>query len=175
EDATPWLLGNELDGVMNYRFRTAVDGYARLTNYSDSSGDIRALRPSQVDHALHAILEDYPRAATASSFALIDSHDTNRALFVLTEPGDGLAEAWERERMAALLQLAWVGAPMLYYGDEVGINAPGRNGFGDPYNRAPFPWKDETGNIGVYGPPDDATFSFYTVMARIRASFPRSE
>jgi glycosidase len=34
EDATPWLVGNELDGVMNYRFRSAVDGYARLTNYS---------------------------------------------------------------------------------------------------------------------------------------------
>jgi glycosidase len=172
EDATPWLVGNELDGVMNYRFRSAVDGYARLTNYSDSSGDLTALRPSQVDHALHAILEDYPRAATASSFSLIDSHDTNRALFVLTEPGDGIAVAWERERLAALIQLTWVGAPMIYYGDEAGINAPGKSGFGDPYNRAPYPWTDETGNIRTYGPPDDATSSFYTVMARIRANFP---
>src|SRR5204863_9267759 len=142
----PYLVGNELDGVMNYRFRTDVDGFVRETNYSDSSGAVNVLRPSQLGHALHAILEDYPRAAVDSSFDLIDSHDTNRALFVLTEPGDLLGTAWERQRLAALLQFTWIGAPMIYYGDEAGIDAPGRNGFGDPYNRAPYPWADATGN-----------------------------
>ncbi len=172
EDATPWLVGNELDGVMNYRFRTAVDGFARVTNYSDSSGDVRALRPSEIDHSLHAIMEDYPRAATASSFALLDSHDTNRALFVLTEPGDTLAVAKERQRLAALLQFTWVGAPMVYYGDEAGIDAPGKNGQGDPYNRAPYPWADETGEPDVYGPADDSMIAYYRSLAQTRRQNP---
>ena len=172
EDATPWLVGNELDGVMNYRFRNAVDGFARVTNYSDSSGDVPALRPSQADHALHAILEDYPRAATASSFALVDSHDTNRVLFVLTEPGDTLAVAKERQRLAALLQFTWVGAPLVYYGDEAGINAPGKSGFGDPYNRAPYPWPDETGNVGTYGPPDPEMSAYYLALGSLRRGYP---
>jgi glycosidase len=171
-DASAYLVGNELDGVMNYRFRQAVDGYARLTNFTDSSGTIAALRPSQLDHSLHAILEDYPRAATAASFDLIDSHDTNRALFTLTEPGDPLGTARERQRLAALLQFTWVGAPMIYYGDEVGINAPGRNGFGDPYNRAPYPWLDATGNISTYGPPDDELQTSYAAFARMRRFYP---
>ena len=172
EDATPWLLGNELDGVMNYRFRAAVDGFARVTNYSDSSGDVPALRPSQLDHALHAMLEDYPRAALASSFALVDSHDTNRALFVLTEPGDSLAVAKGRQRLAALLQYTWVGAPMVYYGDEAGIDAPGKNGQGDPYNRAPYPWTVESGNIGTYGPPDLDMLAYYSGLGALRRGYP---
>jgi glycosidase len=143
-----------------------------VTNYSDSSGDVPALRPSQADHALHAIVEDYPRQATASSFALVDSHDTNRVLFVLTEPGDSLNVAKEKLRVAALLQFTWVGAPMIYYGDEVSINAPGKNGFGDPYNRAPYPWTDESGNVATYGPPDTSMLAYYTRLAELRRTLP---
>jgi RNA polymerase sigma factor (sigma-70 family) len=49
-DATPYLLGDELDGVMNYRFRQAALGFAQR------------LTPAQLDHSLKAILADYPRA-----------------------------------------------------------------------------------------------------------------
>jgi cyclomaltodextrinase / maltogenic alpha-amylase / neopullulanase len=44
-------------------------------------------------------------------------------------------EARERLKLAALLQYTYVGAPMVFYGDEVGINAPGS----DPFMRAPYP------------------------------------
>ncbi len=171
-DATPYLLGNELDGVMNYRFRNAADGFARVTNWSDQSGTIQALRPSELDHALRSMLEDYPLAASQVSFQLVDSHDTNRALSVLTEPGDSLAVAKDRLRLAALLQFTYVGAPMVYYGDEIGINAPGKDGFGDPYNRAPYPWPDESGDVNVYGPPDSALLAYYTKLAQIRRDYP---
>ena len=171
-DATPYLLGNELDGVMNYRFRVAANGFARATNYSDANGDIPALTPSRLDHALRVVLQDYPLQAMQSSFDLVDSHDTNRLLFVLTEPGDSLAVAKERQRLAALLQFTWVGAPMIYYGDEAGINAPGKNSLGDPYNRAPYPWTDESGNVGTYGPPDQAMIDYYARLARIRRELP---
>ena len=171
-DATGYLLGNELDGDMNYRFRNAADGFARITPWSDSSGGIDPLTPSQLDHSLKAMLEDYPLAASQVNFQLVDSHDTNRALFVLTEPGDPLSVAKERQKLAALLQFTYVGAPMVYYGDEIGINAPGRDGFGDPYNRAPYPWTDETGSVGTYGPPDDSMLAYYTKLAQIRRDYP---
>jgi glycosidase len=171
-DATEYLFGNELDGVMNYRFRQVANGFARVTNYSDSNGTIRALRGTQAAHALEAILADYPKAAAAVSFNLIDSHDTNRALFALTESGDTYQVATERQQLAALLQYTAFGAPMVYYGDEAGINAPGREGFGDPYNRAPYPWTDASGNVDVYGPPADYMLSWYRRLGALRHDLP---
>jgi hypothetical protein len=49
-----------------------------------------------------------------------------------------LAEGKQRLRLAALLQYTYVGVPMVYYGDEVGIDAPGP----DPFDRPPYPWAD---------------------------------
>src|SRR6266545_5365075 len=151
-DASPYLLGTELDGVMNYRFRDIALGFVRPTNWTDSSGTIPALRPREAAHALQAVLEDYPRQAAAVSFNLLDSHDTNRALFVLTEPP---YIASQRLRLATLLQFTAFGAPMVYYGDEVAINAPGKSGFGDPYNRAPYPWADASGRRQDLRPTGD--------------------
>jgi glycosidase len=139
-DASPYLLGNELDGVMNYRFRQAALGF------------VQRLTPAQLDHSLKAILADYPRAASAVSFNLVDSHDTSRVGFVTP---DG-------QRLVALLQYTSFGAPMLYYGDEVGIDAPDRNGFNDPYNRAPFPWDNE----------DSGLLDYYRKLGAIRHSLP---
>jgi glycosidase len=171
-DATEYLFGDELDGVMNYRFRQIADGFARQTSWTDSSGTIPALRPSQAAHALQAILEDYPKQAAAVSFNLIDSHDTNRVLYVLTEPGDNYQVATERQQLVALLQFTFFGAPMVYYGDEAGIDAPGKAGFGDPYNRAPYPWPDASGNVDTYGPPADYMLSWYTRLGELRHSLP---
>ena len=164
-DATEYLLGDELDGVMNYRFRHAVVGFARTTPFTDSTGTIPALSPAQTAHALQAILEDYPRQASAVSFNLLDSHDTNRLLFTLA--GDK-----ERQKLAALLQFTSFGAPMIYYGDEAGIDAPGRNGFGDPYNRAPYPWPDESGDVNVYGPQDAEMIEYYKRLTALRRQLP---
>ena len=162
-DASPYLLGTEFDGVMNYRFRQAALGFARTTNWTDSSGTVRALSGGETAHALQAVLADYPRQAAAASFNLIDSHDTNRALFVLDEPPVIPAQ---RLRLAAFLQFTMVGAPMIYYGDEVAINAPGKNGFGDPYNRAPYPWSDAGGTADI------ETQIYYSQLAAIRHRLP---
>jgi glycosidase len=167
-DAGDYLLGNELDGVMNYRFRAAALRFAAAQALSDSNGaDGVPLTPSKLDHSLKAMWEEYPRQALASSFDLIDSHDTQRALNTLAQSGS-FAEARQRLRLAALLQYMWVGAPMVLYGDEVAVNAPG----GDPFTRAPYPWTDESGNVGVYGPPDGQTLDNYKVYAKIRQRFP---
>jgi len=158
-DATPYLMGTELDGVMSYRFRQAAIGFARTTPFSDSSGTIRPLTGTQLDHSLKAILADYPRAAAAVSFNLVDSHDTNRVRFALDDDA-GL------QQLVALLQFTSFGAPMLYYGDETGFYVPGKNGFGDPYNRASYPWADQGGT------PSAQMIDYYSQLARLRHKLP---
>ena len=78
-----------------------VLGFARATqNWTDNDNNgmnaLVALTPSQFDHALRSVREDYPPQATAAMLDLLDSHDTNRALYVLTLSGDtGLVQAKE--------------------------------------------------------------------------------
>jgi glycosidase len=170
-DASPYLTGTELDGVMNYRFRQAAIGFARTTAFTDSSGSIPALTGTQLDHSLKAILADYPRAASAVSFNLVDSHDTNRVRFALDE-GDDFEISRARQQLVALLQFTSFGAPMIYYGDETGFYAPGKNGFGDPYNRAPFPWDDESFDPQTRHIADPRMGDYYGRLAAIRHSLP---
>jgi glycosidase len=182
-DASQYLAGDQLDSVMNYRFRKNVLGFARGgANWSDNdnngSNTIVALTPSGFDHALRAVREDYPEQATRAMLNLLDSHDTNRALYVLTLQGDnGLAEAKERLKLSALFQYTYLGAPMTYYGNEGALNSPalanGVNGpEDDPYNRAPYPWADESGDPSIYGPVDNSVVNFYATLARLRKQHP---
>jgi glycosidase len=180
-DASQYLAGDQLDSVMNYRFRKNVLGFARGVSWSDNdnngSNTIVGLAPSQFDRALRSVREDYPAQATAAMLNLLDSHDTNRALYVLTLIGDsGLVEAKERLKLSALFQFTYPGAPMVYYGDEGALNSPalanGPNGpEDDPYNRAPYPWSDEAGDQTAYGPIDNSVLTFYTTLAHLRKQF----
>ena len=178
-DASAWLAGDQFDSVMNYRFRRNVLGFARgaynwVDENDNGSAAIIPLTPSQFDTANRALRDDYPPQATAAMLNLIDSHDTNRALYVLTEQGDNcLTQAKQRLQLAAIFQFTYMGAPMTFYGDEAGMNAPSRangaNGpVGDPYARAPYPWTDQAGDPGVYGPPDRNLIRFYTTLGRLR-------
>ena len=60
---------------------------------------------------------------------------------------------------------------MIYYGDEAAINAPGL-GAADPFNRAPYPWSDASGNPNTYGPADTAMIAYYSKLGRIRHELP---
>ncbi|HEX4749548.1 MAG TPA: alpha-amylase family glycosyl hydrolase [Bryobacteraceae bacterium] len=182
-NASAYLAGDQMDGVMNYRFRRNVSGFARgQYNWCDNNDNgndcIISLTPSQFDTAMRAIRDDYPLPATFSMMNLIDSHDTNRALYILTEEGDsGLDRAKQRLELAALFQFTYIGAPMVMYGDEVAINSPslysGSSGpVGDPYTRAPYPWTDQPGNVNTYGPPDTTVESFYTKLGHLRKQYP---
>lgn len=178
-NASQWLAGDQMDSTMNYRFRRNVTGFVRWpynwVDTNDNGNDsIIPLTPSQFDTANRAIRDDYPAQATAAMMDLIDSHDTNRALYVMTETGDtGLTQAKQRLELAALFQFTYIGAPTVFYGDEAAINAPslysGASGpAGDPYCRAPYPWTDQPGDPGVYGPPDTNVIAFYTTLGHLR-------
>jgi glycosidase len=181
-NASQWLAGDQMDSVMNYRFRKNITGFVRNAEWHDDNNngtnDIPGLTPSQFDHAIRAVRDDYPPMATAAMLDLLDSHDTNRALFVMTELGDnGLVQAKQRLELAALFQFTYVGAPMTYYGDEIAINSPSQtsssNGpIGDPYTRPPYPWLDQAGDPTIYGPPDTSVESYYTKLAHLRKQYP---
>ncbi len=166
-DASPWLLGNEWDSAMNYRFRSAVlswlfegcsgngcTGGVKFedndSNDASASGAISAITPSQLDARLRAIQEDYPPQAFKAMMNLAGSHDTNRLRFLLKKiNNDDDAAALQRMRELWLLTYTYAGAPTLYYGDEMGLSQDGvwdgTTWQDDPYNRAPFPWDDTPG------------------------------
>ena len=108
--------GEELDSVMNYTLRTDVLQYTR--------GEIDA-----AEFAARQIsrMENYPPEAFYGCFNCIGSHDRERILTLL-----GSVEA---VKFASTIQYAMPGIPVLYYGDEVGLE-----GGPDPDNRRSFPW-----------------------------------
>jgi hypothetical protein len=181
-NASQWLAGDQMDAVMNYRFRKNITGFVRNAEWHDDNNngtnDVPGLNPSQFDNAIRAVRDDYPPQATAAMLNLLDSHDVNRALYVMTETGDtGLTQAKQRLQLAALFQFTYIGAPMVFYGDEIAINSPSQtssaNGpIGDPYSRAPYPWTDQSGDPTIYGPPDTTIESYYTKLAHLRKQFP---
>jgi glycosidase len=181
-NASQWLAGDQMDAVMNYRFRKNITGFVRNAEWHDDNNngtnDIPGLTPSQFDNAIRAVRDDYPPQATAAMLNLLDSHDVNRALYVMTETGDtGLTQAKQRLKLAALFQFTYIGAPMVYYGDEVAVNSTsksssGNGPIGDPYTRPPYPWTDQAGDPTIYGPPDTSVASYYTTLSHLRKQFP---
>jgi len=55
-------------------------------------------------------------------------------------------------RLAVIMQMTWIGAPTIYYGDEAGLA-----GFTDPDNRRTYPWGNE----------DKQLIGFHREMIRI--------
>lgn len=166
-DASKWLLGNEWDSVMNYRLRRAILGVVRDTDFVDNDGRIDTISISEFDAMVRSIAEDYPAMANNAMMNLLGSHDTSRLFFVLDNNPD-----WQR--IAALLQFSLPGAPTIYYGDEVSIDAPSIGDPNilqdDPYNRAPYPWDDTEGDY--YPSADEGMLGYYQAISRTRHDNP---
>jgi len=143
QDSSAWLLGDEADTTMNYRFRRAVIGLVN-GDTPDLDGAIVGLAPSAFVERMRGVQEDYPAPAFATLLNLVDSHDTTRILWTLApgkddpavkESAAGLAEAKAKLRLVAALQLTWPGMASVYYGTEAGLT-----GHDDPDDRRPYPW-----------------------------------
>ena len=145
-----YFLGRELDGVMNYVFRSAVMDFLR----GKQTGE-------EICETFESLRENYPRTALYGSLNLIGSHDRARVLTLLGDapepeslsdeqrrnyrlPEDKLSLAKSRLWLALVLQMTSPGVPSIYYGDEAGLE-----GYADPYNRAPYPWGNEDGDTLV--------------------------
>jgi len=91
-----------------------------------------------------------------SRFLTRTNHKVGRTNTMGPEPaGEGVDKAVFRE--AVLLQMTWVGAPTIYYGDEAGVC-----GFTDPDNRRTYPWGGE----------DKELIEFHRQMIRIHKENP---
>jgi glycosidase len=134
-DAIPWLLGNEMDGVMNYRFRDDLLGFFAHGQDTQSGFPLTA---SGFFGQLMSMVEEYPRDALYSSINLVDSHDTTR---ILTDLGGNKAVLKE----VATFQMTWLGAPTVYYGDESGLL-----GGKDPDDRRTFPWSSQDSDLEAF-------------------------
>jgi cyclomaltodextrinase len=146
--ADPWLDGRHFDGVMNYPFARAVVAWV-----FDRRWKITA---SEFDRRLRELRLAYPQAASFVLQNLLDSHDTDRVASMAFNPDRAYdhanrvqdsgpdynnakpsPEAYARARLATFIQMTYAGAPMIYYGDEVGMW-----GADDPTCRKPMLWKD---------------------------------
>lgn len=139
------IMGRHCDGLMNYPLRNAILGYLFGGDAADFVQNMEAIR------------ENYPPFAFYSGMNLLGTHDTVRILTLFGAGGEHResdrewranfrlsAEQYEagREKLktAAALLYAFPGSPMIYYGDEAGLE-----GFEDPFNRRTFPWGKEDG------------------------------
>lgn len=158
-----YLLGEELDSVMNYPFKEVVINFMM--------GHIDAERAHEI---LMSLCENYPLEYFYSTMNLIGSHDVPRILTILgggncdesipeTERGkirlspDMYALGIARLKLSALFQMTFPGVPCIYYGDEAGME-----GCGDPYCRGTYPWGRENQDL----------LSWYKEIVELRNKYP---
>lgn len=164
DQVLPLVRGDTADTVMDYRSRSPLLAYLGTADARGFADDRASnLAPSVLVSKLAGVLEDEPPSVAGTEFRLLDSHDTERVLWSLT-PGTSAAEkeaaanvavGKARLRLASLIQFTLPGAPVVYYGDEVGMT-----GATDPDDRRTYP---------VSG-GDTALAAWYRQLATIRSS-----
>lgn len=149
----PYLQGDEFDAVMNYNFAFACSDY-----FADEK---KRISTTEFDRKLRELREAFPPGVAEVQQNLFGSHDTDRigshivnrdneqssnwqAYFAFSKVQNGQYEPrkptdkeLESQKLFAVLQMTYVGAPMIYYGDEVGMW-----GANDPDCRKPMVWED---------------------------------
>lgn len=159
-----WLKGDEWDTVMNYdAFMEPVTWF--LTGMQKHSDDYREDLLGNADSFWGAMGHHGTNFTTPSlqvSMNELSNHDhsrfltrTNHKVGRMNTLGCHAAEENINKsvmRSAVMIQMTWVGAPTIYYGDEAGLC-----GFTDPDNRRTYPW----------GREDNELISFHREMIRL--------
>lgn len=149
----PYLEGDEFDAAMNYNFAFACADY-----FSDERNRIKT---SEFDRRLRELRDAFPPGVAAVQQNLFGSHDTDRIGSHIVNRDHEHSSNWpvyfdfskvqsrcydprkpsptelESQKLFAVFQMTYVGAPMIYYGDEVGMW-----GANDPDCRKPMVWDD---------------------------------
>ena len=167
-DPSPWLDGSQWDTVMNYdAFMEPVSWF--LTGMEKHS-DMAAPDMIGNSSAFFGAMTDYGARFTMPSAQVamneLSNHDHSRFLTRTNKKVGRTAFAGPRVadmgvntavmRQAVVMQMTWVGAPTLYYGDEAGVC-----GWTDPDNRRSYPW----------GREDNELIRFHKEMIRIHRDY----
>ena len=149
-DPGEWLQGDEWDSVMNYdAFMEPLTWF--LTGMEKHSDERRTDLWGNADNFVNT-MNHFMASMLAPSLQVamneLSNHDhsrfltrTNHIVGRVAQLGSKAAEeginlAVMREAVA--VQMTWVGAPTVYYGDEAGVC-----GFTDPDSRRTYPWGQE--------------------------------
>lgn len=168
-DPGSWLQGDEWDTVMNYdAFMEPFTWF--LTGMEKHSDEMRMELLGNGDNLVGAITHHMSNMLTPSlqtAMNELSNHDhsrfltrTNHMVGRVETLGPKAAEEYVNPavmREAVAIQMTWVGAPTIYYGDEAGVC-----GFTDPDNRRTYPW----------GKEDQELLGFHKEMIRIHKEHP---
>jgi cyclomaltodextrinase / maltogenic alpha-amylase / neopullulanase len=119
DDSRQWITaGDQFDATMHYMQSRSV-----WKRFAANTLDLKAFDASVNDAAMI-----YPQRNQDVLWTFLGSHDTER--FLTRAGGDK-----RRLRAAAFFQFTAMGIPIIYYGDELGME-----GGPDPDNRRPMRW-----------------------------------
>ena len=127
-DAREWLQDGVEDGAMNYTgFALPLRAFLTGRDIANHPVTLTAKQCAQWMEQYRAGLSHQQQLC---QFNQLDSHDTARFFTLLggDEATMQLALGW---------LFSWIGAPCLYYGDEIGLE-----GEDSPFCRATFPWQN---------------------------------
>ena len=156
-DPQDWLQGDEWDSVMNYdAFMEPLTWF--LTGMEKHSDEYRQDLCGNADNFVGAMRHFMASMLTPSlqvAMNELSNHDHSRFLTRTNHKAGRVAqlgtEAAEKDvnkailREAVIMQMTWIGAPTIYYGDEAGLC-----GFTDPDNRRTFPWGNEDKELQAF-------------------------
>ena len=156
-DPQDWLQGDEWDSVMNYdAFMEPLTWF--LTGMEKHSDEYRPDLCGNADNFVGAMRHFMASMLTPSlqvAMNELSNHDHSRFLTRTNHRAGRVAqlgtEAAEKDvnkailREAVIMQMTWIGAPTIYYGDEAGLC-----GFTDPDNRRTFPWGNEDKELQAF-------------------------
>ena len=168
-DPSDWLKGDEWDTVMNYdAFMEPVTWF--LTGMEKHSDEAREELLGNIDNFIGSMAHHMSNMLTPSlqvAMNELSNHDhsrfltrTNHMVGRVEHLGPEAANEYVNKavmREAVVMQMTWVGAPTVYYGDEAGVC-----GFTDPDNRRTYPW----------GYEDQELIAFHKEAIRIHKEHP---
>ena len=167
-DASPWMDGSQWDTIMNYDafmepvgwFLTGMDKHSDVY-YQDRVGNAGFFWDTMRNFGAR-----FSMSAAQTAMNELSNHDHSRFLTRTNHTVGRTAFAGPMAasmginkavmRLGVVIQMTWIGAPTVYYGDEAGVC-----GWTDPDNRRTYPWGHE----------DMQMLSFHKEMIRIHKDY----
>ena len=194
EVCKPYVVKREFGALMNYNFAFNVGDYFM--------SEKKRITTTEFDRLMHSLVDAFG-AKSYEMQNLFDSHDTNRFTSQIVNRDQESFRNWQKyfdishgwnpnyltrkpneqeygvARLMAAFQMTFLGAPMIYYGDEVGMW-----GANDPDCRKPMLWANQRYEAEATNPdqspkkttdkvaPDAALLAYYSKLVHIRLAYP---